>query len=77
MTYGYRRLPFGNQARLSEDGGRTWSEPIALSTDGNGSDLGYPTTVQLANDELLTVWYEVMKESPNAVLRQARWSLES
>ena len=30
MTYGHRRPPFGNQARLSENGGRTWSEPITI-----------------------------------------------
>jgi len=76
MTYGYRRPPYGNQARVSEDHGRTWSEPIILSDDGVGSDLGYPSTVQLSDGSLLTVWYEVMRDSPFAVLRQARWSLE-
>ncbi len=75
MTYGYRREPRGNLARLSDDHGRTWSEPIVLSDDGTG-DIGYPSTVQLDNGSLVTVWYETMKGSPNAVLRQARWSLE-
>ena len=31
MTYGHRRKPLGNQARVSTDQGRTWSEPILLS----------------------------------------------
>jgi hypothetical protein len=75
MTYGYRRPPFGNQARLSEDHGRTWSEPFILSGDGAGGDLGYPSTVELADGSLLTVWYETMKGSPYAVLRQAHWRL--
>ncbi|MCX7825126.1 MAG: glycoside hydrolase [Verrucomicrobiae bacterium] len=75
MTYGHRRAPFGNQARLSDDGGKTWSEPVIISGDGAGSDLGYPSTVELADGSLLSVWYEVMKSSPRAVLRQARWSL--
>jgi Neuraminidase (sialidase) len=74
MTYGYRRAPQGNLARVSSDHGRTWSEPIVLSDDGDG-DIGYPSTVELANGELLTVWYEKMKEHPKAVLRQARWTL--
>lgn len=75
MTYGYRRDPFGNQARLSEDHGKTWSKPITLSDDGHSGDLGYPSTVQLNDRSLLTAWYEVLKDSPNAVLRQAHWSL--
>jgi hypothetical protein len=75
MTYGYRRPPFGNQARISTDHGQTWSEPLIISDDGAGYDLGYPSTVELDGGELLTVWYEQMKGLPNAVLRQARWKL--
>jgi sialidase-1 len=75
MTYGHRRAPLGNQARLSEDHGRTWSEPLILSDDGITGDLGYPSTVELDDSSLLTVWYELLKDSPRAVLRQARWAL--
>jgi hypothetical protein len=76
MTYGHRRPPFGNQARLSSDAGRTWSDPMILSGDGMGGDLGYPSTVQLDRGELVTVWYELMKAPVGkAVLRQATWSL--
>lgn len=73
MTYGHRRAPFGNQARISADGGRTWSEPMSVSADGAGGDLGYPSTVELDDGALITVWYEAMKDRPLAVLRQARW----
>lgn len=73
MTYGYRRQPFGNLARLSTDNGRTWSEPLVVSADGASGDLGYPSTVELKDGSLLTVWYELRPESPKAVLRQARW----
>ena len=75
MTYGHRRLPFGNQARLSADHGRTWSEPMIVSGDGTVGDLGYPSTVELADGTLLTVWYENMKGLDRAVLRQAKWQL--
>jgi hypothetical protein len=75
MTYGHRRPPFGNQARLSSDSGKTWSEPLVISGDGLGSDLGYPSTVELDDGTLLTVWYEVRPGSPRAVLRQARWRI--
>ena len=76
MTYGFRRPPFGNQARVSADDGRTWSEPLPISSDGSNGDLGYPSTVELDDGALLTVWYEQMKGSPKAVLRQVRWRLE-
>jgi|TARA_B100000809_G_scaffold70459_1_gene67973 hypothetical protein len=75
MSYGHRRKPFGNQVRISDDAGATWSEPIGLSEDGIGGDLGYPSTVQLDNGHLVTAWYEKMKGSSLAVLRQARWRL--
>lgn len=73
MTYGHRRAPFGNQARFSGDHGRTWSEPVMISEDGASTDLGYPSTVELADGTLLTIWYEKRKDLPRAVLRQARW----
>ena len=75
MTYGHRRPPFGNQARVSADHGRTWSEPLTVSGDGAGGDLGYPSTAELDDGALVTVWYERLKDSPRAVLRQARWTL--
>ncbi len=75
MSYGHRRAPLGNQARLSADHGKTWSEPMVLSGDGASGDLGYPSTVQLDDGSLLTVWYELPKGRTQAVLRQARWNV--
>jgi Neuraminidase (sialidase) len=75
MSYSHRRAPFGNQARISEDEGRTWSEAIIISGDGASGDLGYPSTVEMPDGGLVTVWYESMKGAPGAVLRMARWSL--
>jgi hypothetical protein len=76
MTYGHRRKPYGNQARISSDNGQTWSEAMILSGDGIGGDLGYPSTVELADGTLLSVWYETMKDPKLAVLRQATWRIE-
>ena len=75
MTYGHRRAPFGNQVRISADNGKSWGEAMILSGDGAGGDLGYPSTVELADGTLLSVWYESMKGAPHAVLRQARWRI--
>ena len=73
MSYGYRRPPYGNQARVSEDHGRTWSGAITISGDGISSDLGYPSTVELNDGSLLTAWYEVMDNPvPKASLSTER-----
>lgn len=73
MTYGHRRNPLGVQARLSQDSGKTWSDAITITSDGISGDLGYPSTVESSDGVMTTVWYEVMKDSPLAQLRQARW----
>lgn len=75
MSYGHRRPPFGNQTRISSDEGQTWSEPMTISADGPGGDLGYPSSVELADGTILTLWYEVMKGNSKAVLRLARFKI--
>lgn len=77
MSYGHRRAPIGNQARISRDSGRTWSAPLIVSGDASSGDLGYPSTVELRDGTLLTVWYEKLKDSTNAVLRQATWRISN
>ena len=47
MTYGHRRAPFGNQARISDDSGQNWSEAMILLGDASSGDLGYPSTEEL------------------------------
>jgi hypothetical protein len=76
MSYGHRRPPFGNQVRLSNNDGESWSEPIPLTTDAMSGDMGYPSTVECSDGTLVTAWYELMKGSPNAQLRQIRWRLK-
>jgi len=75
ITYGVRKEPFGVRAKLSQDNGKSWSEEMILTDDGATEDLGYPSTVQLDDGSLLTVWYEVPKDSFKAQIRQARWHL--
>jgi hypothetical protein len=75
MSYGHRRAPLGNQARLSSDNGQTWSEPMVIHGDAASGDLGYPSTVETSPGKFVTVWYEKLKTSPLAQLRMARWRL--
>ncbi len=58
-SYGYRRPPYGIRACLSEDSGRSWpiKNEIVLRDDFPNTDLGYPTTAELADGTLLTAYY--------------------
>lgn len=76
MTYGYRRAPFGNQARFSHDHGATWSDPVTISDDGTCTDLGYPSSVEIGFNQFLTIWYERKDGETRSVLRQAKWEIE-
>lgn len=75
MTYGHRRAPLGNRARISSDNGATWSDPMIIFGDASSGDLGYPSTVEISPGQLVTVWYEKLTDSPFAQLRMARWKL--
>ncbi|MBM4076396.1 MAG: exo-alpha-sialidase [Planctomycetes bacterium] len=57
LTYGSRKAPFGIRARLSSDGGHTWSPDIMLRDDGGSWDLGYPRTIQRADGKIITAYY--------------------
>lgn len=75
MAYGWRKEPFGIRGKFSRDHGQSWSAEFILTQDAANWDLGYPSTVELADGTLLTVWYEAPKNSHKAVLKQAHWSL--
>jgi len=75
MSYGHRRAPLGNQARISSDHGQSWSSPMILHDDAISGDLGYPSTVEISPGKLITVWYEKLAGNPMAQLRMADWQL--
>ncbi len=75
MTYGHRKQR-QVQARISTDNGKTWSEAVVIAANLHTWDFGYPATAALDDGKLLTVWYEVQPDSPNAVIRQAIWKLD-
>ncbi len=59
LTRGYRREPCGIRAYLSENEGESWDveNQIILRDDGPDRDVGYPSTVELDDRGLLTVYY--------------------
>ena len=78
-TFG-RRSPkptgYGEYACISSDEGRTWDaeHEIFLSAHTDG-DLGYPSTVQLANGDLVTVYYQPIKPKGLPCLMATKWRL--
>ena len=74
-TYGYRRPGFGQRVLLSYDDGENYEKWI-LRDDGFGGDLGYPSTVELDDGTLYSVYYQ--KAAPDALncsLLTSRWEL--
>ncbi len=76
VAYGVRREPFGEHACLSKDGGKTWDveHEITLRTAPN-SDLGYPSSVQLEDGSILTVYYQIDQAGEKTSLLSTHWKL--
>jgi sialidase-1 len=75
LTYGYRLAPFGQRAALSYDDGVTWEHDWIIRDDGPDSDLGYPSTVEMADGSLFTVAYQKVPGDRKCSLLWSRWSL--
>lgn len=75
-AYGYRQPPFGQRAAISLDGGVTWAYDHILRDDGPDHDLGYPSSVELGDGSILTVYYQ-KRHSPGekCSLLWTRWTL--
>ena len=75
-TYGYRKEPYGERVMLSEDDGEAWTYHYVLRDDGPDSDLGYPSSVELADRSILTVYYQkIGSPVEKSSLQWSRWRL--
>lgn len=65
LTYG-SRIPglFGAVARVSKDGGDSWSPPCTLVSIPGMSDCGYPSSVELEDGTIVTAYYFGPKLTP-------------
>ena len=75
-VYSHRMDPFGVRVMISYDQGETWDYDYVLRDDGPHPDLGYPSSVELNDGSILTVYYQ----RPNSVddkcaLLWSRWRL--
>ncbi len=76
-TYSYREVPCGIKAMFSYDMGETWDIGYDVYIDGVNSDLGYPSSVELKDGSIATVFYSHSKEDKKpAVIMQQKWRFE-
>jgi sialidase-1 len=75
-VYGYRLAPYGQRAMISSDGGQTWQADYLLRDDGPDGDLGYPSSAELGDGSILTVYYQkVASAHEKCSLLWTRWEL--
>ena len=65
----------GIRARVSYNGGMTWSTEYILTTDGEITDLGYSSSVELSDGKILTVFYQRGEFETKASIYQVVWEL--
>ncbi|HZT33172.1 MAG TPA: sialidase family protein [Bryobacteraceae bacterium] len=80
LTYGERNRPYGARVMLSRDGGRTWerSRRILLAGDAVVTDCGYPSSVQLPDGRIVTLYYQVDDPAnalPSAKAKAVIWEV--
>ena len=77
VTYGHRRKPFGQRARISADGGKTWDAcgDIAIRDDAPSGDLGYPASIQMDEKTIFTIYYQIDKPGEKTSLMGTFWRL--
>lgn len=76
LTYGRRKAPFGQRARISRDGGKTWGEELVISREAPDWDLGYPSSVELPDGTILTVYYQKFPGDGHTSIFYTKWRLE-
>lgn len=57
LTFGRRNKPKGIAAKLSTDGGTTWSREYTLRDDASNWDLGYPRSFQRIDSKVVVAYY--------------------
>lgn len=82
-SYSYRgcapdwdKPPYGIKLAFSSDNGKTWDYGYEIFSNPL-MDLGYPSTVELDDGSLLTVFYAHPDKDSPAVIYQQKWSFEA
>lgn len=80
LSYSRRLEPMGQYVQISYDYGKTWSSEAMLapqdSTELPAWDHGYPSSVELSNGDILTLYYQKCPGDNYCSLHTVRWSLD-
>lgn len=71
---GVRDGAVGVRVLKSVNEGESW-EVMVLTDDATSNDIGYPSTVELKDGSLYTIWYERPSLEEPATIRGAHWEL--
>lgn len=66
--------------RFSPDGGKTWSDGVALTKVSDpehyiGADIGYPATARFSDGTLITVYYQVLDGDTTPSFCRTVWEI--
>ena len=75
-TFSHRSKPYGIWAVFSNDNGETWSNESVIAQGKDTDDLGYPSTIELDNGEMITAFYTRENDYVPAVIAQQKWTLK-
>ncbi len=75
-TFSHRKRPYGIWAVFSNDNGESWSDESIIHHGYDTDDLGYPSTIELDNGDLITAFYTRENDYVPAVIMQQKWSLD-
>lgn len=73
LSYAVRKQPSSVCAKLSSDGGKTWSREYVLRNDGSGRDIGYPVSVQRPDGKVVVIYYIFTAPNPERYIAATIW----
>ncbi|MBR5868877.1 MAG: exo-alpha-sialidase, partial [Clostridia bacterium] len=76
-TYARRDEVCAQCAIVSHDLGTSWETGYMIDDRSSTWDLGYPSTVELDDGSLMTVYYQKYGEDPNCSILYTRWRLQN
>lgn len=74
-TFGRRVPPFGEYAIVSHDLGKTWSEEYVIDDNTDNRDLGYGSTLEMADGSLMSVYYQRCPGDDYPSILYTNWQL--
>ena len=75
LTFGRRGNSNFEIAMISYDGGQTWGDEIVISPESPDWDLGYPSSVELSDGSIFTVYYQKYGNDTYNSILSTRWQL--